>query len=56
MAYLNYDKFALSPDADGGIKDDLTGDDPDTESDEGPLVEPEEGDDYPSLDEESEEE
>lgn len=56
MAYLNYDKFALNQDDDKGKGDDLIGEDTDTESDEGPLVEPEEGDDYPDLKESDEEE
>lgn len=54
MAYLNYDKFALNQDDDKGTGDELMGDD--TESDEGPLVEPEDGDDYPDLSKESDEE
>ena len=56
MAYLNYDKFALNQDDDKGTGDELMGDDTDTESDEGPLVETEEGDDYPDLNKDSEEE
>jgi hypothetical protein len=55
MAYLNYDKFALNQDEDGKVGDDL-GEDTDTESDEEPLVELEEGNDYPDLGKESDEE
>lgn len=55
MAYLNYDKFALNQDDDKGKGDELAGGE-DIESDEGPLVEPEEGEDYPDLSKESDEE
>lgn len=59
MAYLNYDKFALNQDEDDSTGDNLMGEDTDTGSDEGPLVEPDEwkegGDDYSELDKESDE-
>lgn len=58
MSYLNYDKFALNSDEEGNT-DDTLGDDTDTGSDEGPLVEPDEwekgGDDYADVEEENEE-